>query len=61
MTLKNQTSYGLRSIKFEGTKLWNHLPEDTKSAENLNIFKKLIKDWTGPSCGLQPSPLYNYM
>ena len=47
----NQTSYGSRSIKFEGAKLWNHLPEYTKSAENLNIFKKLIKDWTGPSCG----------
>ena len=32
----NQTSYVSRSIKFEGAKLWNHLPEDTKSAENLN-------------------------
>ena len=46
----NQTSYGSRSIKFEGAKLWNHLPEDTKSAEHLNTFKKLIEDWTGPSC-----------
>ena len=47
----NQTSHGSRSIKSDGAKLWNHLPKDTKSAENLNIFKKLIKDWTGPSCG----------
>ena len=47
----NQTSHGSRSIKFDGAKLWNHLSKDTKSAENLNIFKKLIKDWTDPSCG----------
>ena len=45
----NQTSYGSRRIKYEGGKLWNYLPEDTKSAENLSIFKSF--DWTGPSCG----------
>ena len=39
----NQTSYGSRSIKFEGAKLWNHLAEDTKSAENLNTLKSLLK------------------
>ena len=46
----NQT-YGSRSIKCEGANLWNHLLEDTKSAENLNISEECIKDLTGPSCG----------
>ena len=46
----NQTTYGSRSIRSEGARLWNHLPEHIKSAENLNIFKNLIKNWTGPSC-----------
>ena len=50
----NQTTYGSRSIRFEGARLWNQLPEYIKSAENLNIFKNLIKYWAGPSCG------YNY-
>ena len=47
----NQTSYGSRSIRFEGARLWNHLPENIKSSENLYIFKKLVKNWNGPSCG----------
>ena len=47
----NQASYGSRSIRFEGTMLWNHLPEHIKSSENMYIFKTLIKNWTGPSCG----------
>ena len=47
----NQTTFGSRSIKFEGARLWNHLPEKIKSADNLNIFKNLIRSWMGPSCG----------
>ena len=47
----NQTSFGSRSIRAEGAKLWNHLPENIKSSENLSIFQNLIKQWNGPSCG----------
>ena len=39
----NQTKFGLKSIQYEGAKLWNHLPNSIKSAENLESFKKLIK------------------
>ena len=46
----NQTRYGLRSIQYEGAKIWNHLPNSIKSAENLDDFKRLIKTWEGPSC-----------
>ena len=31
----NQTSFGSRSIRFEEASLWNHLPENTKSSDNL--------------------------
>ena len=36
----NQTKFefGLKSIQYGGAKLWNHLPNSTKSAENLEIF-----------------------
>ena len=47
----NQTSFGSRSIKFEGARLWNHLPQNIKSADNLSTFKQLIRNWMGPSCG----------
>ena len=39
----NQTSCGSRSIRFEGSRLWNHLPEKIKSSENLYIFKVPMK------------------
>ena len=32
----NQTTFGLKSIKYEGARLWNHLPNAIKSAENKN-------------------------
>ena len=38
----NQTTFGLKSIQYEGPKIWNHLPNSIKSAENLKIFKNLI-------------------
>ena len=47
----NQTSFGSRSIRAEGAKLCNHLPENIKSSESLSIFQNLIKQWNGPSCG----------
>ena len=47
----NQTSFGSTSITFEGAGLWNHLPKNIKSVDNLSTFKQLIKNWMGPSCG----------
>ena len=46
----NQTKFGTRSIRCEGARIWNHLPDSIKSAENLRMFKTLIKTWKGPSC-----------
>ena len=46
----NQTAFGPKSIKYEGARLWNHLPNTIKSAENLITFKRLIKAWQGPNC-----------
>ena len=46
----NQTKYGLNSFRYEGAKLWNSLPEDIKSSENLITFKRLIKAWNGTTC-----------
>ena len=46
----NQATYGLRSFLYHGTLLWNSLPEEIKTAANLNTFKKLIKNWSGPAC-----------
>ena len=31
----NQTPFGLRSIRYEGAVMWNHLPKYIKIAENI--------------------------
>ena len=49
-TRVNQTTFGTRSIRYDGAKIWNHLPNSLKSAGTLEIFKSLIKTWEGPNC-----------
>ena len=46
----NETTFGTRSILYEGAKIWNHLPNSFKSAEALEIFTNLMKTWEGPNC-----------
>ena len=46
----NQTTLGLRSIRYEGAVMWNHLAEQIKTAENMGTVKKLIRNWKGPQC-----------
>ena len=46
----NTTKYGLKSFRNYGTKIWNLLPNNCKSAVSLADFKNMIKSWNGPSC-----------
>ena len=46
----NQTIFGSNSLMAIGPQIWNGLPNELKSADNLKNFKNLIKDWNGPSC-----------
>ena len=46
---RNQVTFGAKSFKFYGPKIWNTLPVNIKTAENLNAFL-LIKKWNGASC-----------
>ena len=43
-------SFGIRSISFRGSILWNYLPDYIKSSPNIGTFKTSIKDWTGDQC-----------
>ena len=47
---KRQVTFGTKSLESLGPKIWNNLPYHIKSAENLNVFKNLIKKWNGSSC-----------
>ena len=42
--------YGLNSLSFRGTLLWNALDDELKRAETLRSFKRGIKEWDGNTC-----------
>ena len=44
------TTYGLLSIKYHGSKMWNMLPEFVKESRSLSIFKKNVKNIKEPLC-----------
>ena len=46
----NQVTFGAKSLKVYGPKVWNSLPFHIKTSENLIQFKSLIKKWNGNSC-----------
>ena len=39
----NQITFGYKSLKVLGPKIWNNLPYHVKSSENLDTFKNLLK------------------
>lgn len=46
----NTRSFGLNSILFRGSLLWNTLPNKLKSSTTLHEFKRRIKCWDGSNC-----------
>ena len=46
----NQVSFGDKSLRYYGPKIWILLPFHIKSFENLEEFKNIIKSWNGVSC-----------
>ena len=43
----NQFTFGTRSLRGSGLKVWNALPYHIKASDNLNTFKALVKCWDG--------------
>ena len=46
----NQVSYGEKSMRFYGPKIWNSLPFHVKTSGNLKTFKDIIKNLNGSTC-----------
>ena len=46
----NQVTFGVKSLKVHGPKVWNSLPFHIKTSENPIQFKTLMKYWNGNSC-----------
>ncbi len=43
-------TYGKHSIKYVASILWNSINVDIKNIENVNVFKRKIRNWQGPIC-----------
>ena len=44
------TSYGINSILFRGSILWNSITDVIKINQGIASFKKIIKTWNGEKC-----------
>ncbi|CAM1319461.1 Uncharacterised protein at_DN0340 [Pycnogonum litorale] len=44
------TRYGLRSLRYEGTRLWNSLPQCIREETNFNQFRSLLSSSCEGSC-----------
>ena len=44
------TLYGLRTIRYYGTHIWNMLPVQYKDFVDAYDFRKLLLTWYGPNC-----------
>ena len=47
---KNNTLYGIQSVKFLGLKIWAMVPQNIKNCKSLQGFNKLIKVWKPKAC-----------
>ena len=49
----NQVTYGYKSIRIQGPKIWNSLPNEIKEIKSLPKFKEMIANVQMPFCSCQ--------
>ena len=54
----NTTSFGLNSLRYLATKIWDIVPNEIKLAENLDLFKEKIKKWGPKRCHCRLCKVY---
>ena len=45
MVKKNSLQYGLRSIGFNGAKIWNNIPPEIRDSPSVRTFKNKLKNF----------------
>ena len=46
----NSAAYGKNSLRILGPTIWNHPHDEYKTAEDLQTFKSLLKQWNSSQC-----------
>ena len=47
---KYTSRYGLESVNYKASQLWQNVPMEIKNSSTLEIFKTKIKSWTAEKC-----------
>ena len=47
---KSTIKYGINTIAFKGSQIWQNIPLETRNSESLSLFKSIIKQITNLSC-----------
>ena len=47
--------YGTQALCFKGSLIWNTIPNKFKNIDNIEDFKKHIKDWKPTTCSCKLS------
>ena len=49
----NATTFGPNTLRYEGARIWNMIPEHIKAANDVHHFKSMMNLWLGPEyhCG----------
>ena len=57
----NQVSFGGKSLRYYGPKIWTSFSFYIKSSENLEAFINIIKNWNGVSCKSKVGQYYQVL
>ena len=52
------SQYGMNSIRFFGSKVWNMIPSEIREINNFEMFKKLIRQWEPIGCNCKLCQTY---
>ena len=58
MPRANTVNYGLQSLAYIGSKLWDNIPSNMKKIDSLNEFKRVIKTWKPDFCSCRLCKIY---
>ena len=53
------TSFGIKTITYLGSRLWQLLPQEIKQSHTLSIFNERIKCWKGGECNCRLCKTYS--
>ena len=55
---KNTIAFGIETVTYKSSQLWQILPTELKSIESLHEFKRKIKEWKGENCPCRLCKIY---